>query len=122
MSSWIPEDLTALEAASEITIATERPDGTTRRPLPIWIVRVGDELYVRSYHGPDGSWHRQVARHPYAQFRGRGREVRVRLVPVGAAVTGVDEAYWAKYGSGGYGAAMTTPDAAATTMRVEPAS
>ena len=123
MKNWTSEELTTLGAMAEITIATERPDCTTRRALPIWIVRVGDELYVRSYHGPDGSWYRQAARHPYAQISGQVHRVRgVRLIPVGAPVTGVDEAYWAKYGRGGYGVAMTTPAAAATTLRVEPVS
>jgi len=122
MSHWIPEDLTALGATPEVTIATERPAGTTRRAVPIWIVRVGDELYVRSYNGPDGSWYHQVLRHPFAQIRGAGRDVRVRLDPVGTTVTGVDEAYWAKYGRGGHGATMTGAGVATTTLRLEPSA
>lgn len=118
---WNAKDLTALSGASEIALATERPDGTTRQAVPIWVVRVGDDLYIRSYHGPGGSWYRQARRHPYAHLRATGVALRVHLEQVGAGVPGVDEAYWTKYGRGGYGAAMTTPDAAATTQRLQPA-
>jgi hypothetical protein len=48
MSTWDPQDLRAIGSAREVRIATVRPDGTTRSPLPIWVVRVGDELFVRS--------------------------------------------------------------------------
>ncbi|GEA79683.1 DUF2255 family protein [Cellulomonas uda] len=121
MTTWTPEDLSALGGASEITIATERPDTTTRRPVPIWVVRVGDDLFIRSYNGPAGSWYRQILANPYAHITEHGAHVRVRLEHVGTAATGVDEAYWAKYGRGSYGAAMTTPEAAATTLRLHPA-
>jgi hypothetical protein len=120
-ATWARTDLDVLGAASEIRIATIRRDGTPRTPLPIWVVRVGDELYVRSYHGPGGTWFRQVEAHPYARVRGADRDATVRLVPADASVrAAVDRAYWAKYGRGGFGAAMTTPDVAATTLRLEP--
>jgi hypothetical protein len=119
--TWDPVDLDALGAAPEIRIATVRRDGAPRTPLPIWVVRVGDDLYVRSYHGPAGSWFGQVTGYPYARVQGAGRDLRVRLVPADPDLrTEVDRAYWAKYGRGGFGAAMTTDDAAATTLRLDP--
>jgi hypothetical protein len=121
MSTWDPADLRAIANAREIHIATVRPDGSTRTPLPIWVVRVGDELFVRSYHGPEGSWFRQVAAHPYARLRAAGREILVRLVPAEMpSPAGVDDAYVAKYGRRGPAAAMITPAVAATTLRLEP--
>jgi hypothetical protein len=120
---WAADELTRLGATSEIHIATLRTDGTARSSLPIWVVRVGDELFVRSYHGVGGSWFRRVTAHPFARIRGAGRDFVVRLVPAdGALRDDVDRAYWAKYGRRGYGAAMTTPEAAASTMRLEPAN
>src|SRR6478672_3168426 len=40
--------------------------------------------------------------------------------PGGRGVTASAEAYRSKYGRGGFGAAMTTPPAADTTLRLEP--
>jgi Uncharacterized protein conserved in bacteria (DUF2255) len=35
-----------------VTIGVRR-DGTLRTPRPIWVVRAGDELYVRAAYGPE---------------------------------------------------------------------
>lgn len=45
-------------AADELKIAPFRRDGTPRKPVTIWVVRHGDDLYVRSYRGRGGSWFR----------------------------------------------------------------
>jgi len=121
MGTWESHDLRAIGSAREVRIVTVRPDGTTRTPLPIWVVRVGDELFVRSYHGPDGSWFRQVAAHPYALISAAGREAVVRLIPAErSSWVDVDDAYRAKYGRSGPGAVMITPEVAATTLRLVP--
>jgi hypothetical protein len=121
MSTWDPADLRAIGSAREIQIATIRRDGSTRTPLPIWVVRVGDELFVRSYHGPEGSWFRQVAAHPYARLSAAGREIVVRFVPAeDLSRAEVDQAYVAKYGRRGPAATVITPPVAATTLRLEP--
>ena len=39
------------EAAEELEIASLRSDGTLRNPRTIWIVRDGDDIYVRSVNG-----------------------------------------------------------------------
>ena len=122
MSTWDPTDLDTFGAASEIRIATVRADGTHRASLPIWVVRVGDALYVRSYRGAEGRWYRQVRAHPRAQISADDRTADVRPVPGDDDLrVAVDRAYQAKYGSSGFGAAMTTNDAAATTLRLDPA-
>jgi hypothetical protein len=121
MSTWDPADLREIGSAREIQIATMRRDGSTRTPLPIWVVRVGDELFVRSYHGPEGSSFRQVAAHPYARLSAAGREIVVRFVPAeDPSRAEVDQAYVAKYGRRGPATTMTTPPVAATTLRLEP--
>jgi len=123
MNTWDPADLHAIGSAREVHIATMRPDASTRTPLPIWVVRVGDELFVRSYHGPEGSWFRQLDAHPYARLRAAGREIVVRLVPAEVPSRAeVDDAYLAKYGRSGSAVAMITPAVALTTLRLEPAT
>ena len=58
MSEWTSEELSKIETAEELKIATMRRDGTLRKPVTIWVVRHGDQLYVRSMNGPNGGWFR----------------------------------------------------------------
>jgi hypothetical protein len=52
MSAWTPDELARIQAAQELEIAPVRRDGTLRRPVPIWVVRAGDDLYVRAAYLP----------------------------------------------------------------------
>lgn len=119
---WSNEHLDAFGRAGEVDVAPRREDGALRRPTTIWLVRVGDELFIRSYRGPEGGWYRDAIR------TGRGR---VSVGAVGHDVVfepasdggqaAVDDAYRAKYGRSSYVDAMVTNDAAATTLRLVPA-
>jgi hypothetical protein len=57
MRDWTAEELDTIGAADELEIAALRPDGI-RPATTIWVVRVGDDLYVRSYRGRAGRWFR----------------------------------------------------------------
>ncbi len=46
MSEWTGGELDRIGAAEELQIAPRRRDGSLRTPVTIWVVRVGDELYV----------------------------------------------------------------------------
>ncbi len=48
-ANWTAEELDRIGGAEELEIALQRHDGSSRRPLPIWVVRVGDELFIRSW-------------------------------------------------------------------------
>ncbi len=52
MSSWNEDDLDRIGGAEELQSATQRPDGTLRPYVTIWVVRADDDLYVRSAYGP----------------------------------------------------------------------
>ena len=54
MTAWTSDELTRIGTADELEIASARPDGTLRNPRTIWVVRVGDDLYVRSMYGRTG--------------------------------------------------------------------
>ena len=56
--TWTQDELERIGRASELRIAGRRKDGTLRRLVIIWAVRVGDAIYARSVHGPDGGWFR----------------------------------------------------------------
>lgn len=108
--------------AKEIHIATERVNGSTRGVLPIWVVRVGDELYVRSYRGTAGGWYRHVIHRPYAQITIAGIQHRVTFeLADPSSRAAVDRSYQTKYGRSGPAVAMVSDGSAATTMRLVPA-
>jgi hypothetical protein len=50
MTGWTSEELTRIGSATELQIASARGDGTLGKPRTIWVVRVGDDLYVRSMY------------------------------------------------------------------------
>jgi hypothetical protein len=44
MSGWSDGELTTIGTADEIHIAPDRADNAPGRAVPIWVVRVGDDL------------------------------------------------------------------------------
>ena len=51
MATWSSDELKKIGTAEELLIASLRRDGTLRNAVTIWVVRVGDDLYVRSVNG-----------------------------------------------------------------------
>ena len=41
MATWTNDELTQIGTANELEIETQRKDGTLRKPVTIWVVRVG---------------------------------------------------------------------------------
>jgi hypothetical protein len=62
MRAWTSDELSKVEAAEELDLALVKRDGTLRNPVTMWVVRHGDDLYVRSVNGRRSSWFRS-ARH-----------------------------------------------------------
>lgn len=73
MSGWTPDELRRIGQAEELGITSRKPDGTLRRYVTIWVVRAGDDLYVRSAYGSDNPWYR----HAITSGEGRIRAVGV---------------------------------------------
>ena len=46
-TAWTSDELTRIDAADELEIAPRRRDGSLRRPVPIWVVRVADGLHAK---------------------------------------------------------------------------
>ena len=66
----------------------------------MWVVRVGDSLYVRSAYGPDSAWYRRADRHGRGRIRAGGVERDVvldHLTPDDPVHAEIDDAYHAKY-------------------------
>ena len=125
MSDWTSGQLDKIGAADELEIAALRPDGSLRPYTTIWVVRVGDDLYVRSYRGRGGAWFRSVLRRPDGRIRAAGVERDVTFQEVSdEGREAIDQAYREKYASryaSTYVDPMLSPDAAAATLRLVPA-
>ena len=98
MSEWTNDDLARIGAAEELLIATRRRDGTLRNPLPVWVVRHGDALYVRSMNGPTAAWYRRALTTHDGRISAGGVDADVGFVETGDLNDQIDAAYRAKYG------------------------
>lgn len=120
-----PDLMTALGDAPEIEISSYRKDGTLRRWVPIWSVRVGDEIYLRSAFGVDGGWYKWAKIKGVGRVRVAGTEADVTLVPdTGSELQAqVDTAFETKYRGGGEALQiMVTEPARSATVRLDPAA
>jgi hypothetical protein len=125
MTSWTRNDLERIGAADELQLASFKEDGTLRKPVIIWVVRVGDDLYVRSYRGREGAWFRHIQLRPEGRISAGGVTKNVTFVDVSddeALNNEIDAAYQSKYQrySATYVDPMIAPQARATTLKLVP--
>ncbi len=123
MSQWTEDELERIGAAEELQLASVQRDGALRRPVTIWVVRVGDALYVRSYRGRDSAWYRGVQLRHEGRIEAGGVEKDVVFVEERdpAINAHVDAAYRAKYRRyPQYVAPLLTDDARVTTLKLAP--
>jgi hypothetical protein len=98
MNRWTQKELDAIDAAQELTLASARGDGTLRRPVTMWVVRIGEDVYVRSVNGCGSAWFRGAKTRHQARIRAGGIEKEVSLVENDQAGGQIDTAYQTKYG------------------------
>jgi hypothetical protein len=98
MPTWTPDELTRFGDAEELDIAARRPDGSLRPFVTIWVVRSGDDLYVRSVKGREGDWYKGTIATGKGRIRAGGVERDVAFdVPGDEVYDAVTAAYHAKY-------------------------
>jgi hypothetical protein len=126
MMTWTSEELNKIGTAEELEIASLRHDGTLRKPVTIWVVRLGDDLYVRSWRGRTGAWFRGTQVRHEGRIWAGGVEKDVTFVEeVDADLNDqIDAAYRTKYRRYGaqYVNPMVAPEARATTIKLVPRS
>ena len=126
MTTWTSDELDTIGTADELEIAPLQHDGTLRKGVTIWVVRHGDDLYVRSYRGRGGAWFRAAQLHHEGHIRAGGVDKGVTFVEETDPATNeqIDAAYRTKYRRHGarYVDPMVAPEARATTLKLVPRS
>jgi hypothetical protein len=123
MTAWPSDELEKIGAADELQLASARPDGRLRKPVTIWVVRLGDDIYVRSVNGRTSHWFRGVEDRHEGHIHAGGVDKDVRFVDAGDDLNDeIETAYRTKYGH--YDASVVdplfTPGAKAATLELVP--
>jgi hypothetical protein len=98
VSVWTDDDLDRIGGAEELQISSRRADGSLRPYVTIWVVRAGDDLYVRSAHGANNGWFRRAKASGSGRIRAGGTERDVTFAETDPAESArIDRAYHSKY-------------------------
>ena len=125
MTTWTSDELDKIAAAEELQIASVRRDGTLRNPVTIWVIRHGDDLYVRSVNGRTSAWFRSIQMRHQGRIRAGGVDKDVTFVDADPDLNDqIDAAYRTKYRR--YAASIirsiVSPEARSTTIKLVPRS
>jgi hypothetical protein len=124
MTTWTSDELTKIGTAEELEIASLRRDGTLRNAVTIWVVRLGDDLYVRSWRGRTSAWFRgtQVRHEGHIQAGGVDKDVTFVEEAAPDINDQIDKVYRTKYRrySAQYVDPMVAPEARAATLKLVP--
>ena len=121
--SWTADELDRIGDAEELQLASRRLDGSLRPFVTIWVVRAGDDVFVRSAYGYGNPWFQRALKAGQGRIQAGGVERDVMFEPHPEADAAIDAAFHAKYDR--YGRAMVgtvvSPEAVRSTLRVRPA-
>lgn len=124
MTTWSNNELNKIGNAEELQLTSLRGDGSMRSPVTMWVVRIGDDLFVRSVKGRQGPWFRGTQSRLEGRIQSGGVEKEVRFVDEAdpAVNERIDAAYREKYRRypKAYVDACLTPAARAATLRLVP--
>jgi hypothetical protein len=123
MTGWTSDQLDSIGSAQELQIASLRRDGTLRSPRTIWVVRVGDDLYVRSMNGRGGGWFPGTQVRHQGHIRAGGVDQDVTFADADPELNDqIDAAYrdkYRRYGPSVIGS-VVNPAARAATIKLVP--
>ena len=125
MSTWTADELTRIGPAEEMEVAFLREDDSLGKPRTVWVVRDGDDLYLRSVYGRTSAWFRGATRRHAGHIRAGGVSKDVTFVEVaadGPLADELDAEYRRKYGrfAESIVESETTGKARGATVRLEP--
>jgi hypothetical protein len=120
------DTLATLARTREIDIETTSPDGARTHRTTIWVVTVGDHVFVRSERGTEGRWYREARQSPDVVIHAKGETISATAVLAADpdSIRQVSDAFVEKYGgrSASSTAAMLQPHTLETTLRLDPRS
>ena len=125
MTQWTSDQLDKFGKAEEVQIATVGRDGKLRKPVTVWVVRLGDDLYVRSVRGREGHWFRGTQERHEGRIRAGGVQQDITFVEADHNIDDeIDAAYRDKYRryTGRVLDSVLTPEARSSTMKMVPRS
>ncbi len=98
-TTWTADELTRVGEADELQVSSSRADGTLRPYVTIWVVRVGDDIYIRSAYGSENPWFVRAKASGTGRIRAGEVEKAVRFEQPdpGVSAADIDAAYHAKY-------------------------
>ena len=126
LTTWTSDELKKIGTAEELQIASLRRDGTLRKPVTIWVVRLGDDLYVRSVNGHASVWFGGVQVRHEGRIKAGSVEKDVTFVEEASSEINdqIDAAYRTKYRR--YAASIinsiVSPKARSATIKLVPRS
>ena len=123
MMEWTKDQLDKVARTQEVQIASARRDGMLGKPVTVWIVRHGDDLYLRSVRGPKGNWFRSTQDRHEGRIQAGGVQQDVAFVDADHVIDDeVDAAYRTKYRryAGSVLNSVLTPEARSTTIKLVP--
>jgi hypothetical protein len=122
-TAWTSDELNKIGKAEELEIESLKRDGTLRNPVTIWVVRLGDDLYVRAVNGRRGAWFRGAQERHEGHIQAGGVDKDVTFVDADPGLHDqIDAAYRTKYRR--YAAnivgSILTPQARSATLKLVP--
>jgi hypothetical protein len=123
MTTWTSDELTKIATAEELQIASLRRDDRLRNPVTIWVVRYGNDLYVRSVNGRTAAWFRSTQVRHEGHIKAGGVDKDVTFVDADPDINDqIDAAYRTKYRR--YAASIishiVSPGARSATIKLVP--
>jgi hypothetical protein len=123
MTIWTSDELATADSVDEMQISSVRGDSTLSGPRTIWVVRDGQDLYVRSVNGPGAAWFRGTQIRREGHIRIGGLEKDVTFVDADPSINDqLDVAYRDKYRSYAKNIvdSINSPEARSATIKLLP--
>ena len=123
MTLWTNTELEKINSAEELNISSLRQDGTLRKAVVIWVVRLRNDLYVRSVNGRTSAWYQSTQILHEGHIRAGGIDKDVTFLEADPSITDqIDNSYRTKYHqyASSIIASIISPKARAATIKLIP--
>ena len=117
-----PNDLEAIDRTEEVEIETSVEGEPAHRTI-IWAIVDGDEVFIRSYNGPQARWYREATANPSVALWVEGRRLAATAVPAAdpASIARTSAGLERKYAADPATPRMVRDEVLPLTIRLEPA-